>query len=169
MTESANTSSTSAPIVPVVRREDDRTQQPRHRSARTGGPKLKLQVFGDIPGYHLYWCNDEDAAIEQLLEEGFEFVTPDEVRMKSALVADKDLDNRLSRYVGTKRDGSAMRAYLMKCTNDLWEQFQADTQAQADHWDGAIHRSHEAPGENRYKPAGYDTFIHSGTKSGVSR
>lgn len=125
---------------------------------------MKLNVFGSIPGYHLYWCNDEDAAIEQLLAEGFEFVQPAEVKMESALVVDKDLDNRLSKYVGTRADGSPLRAYLLKATEELWQDFQDGNQAQADDWDEAIRQGEIEADRNRYKPTGYDIKLTTGRR-----
>ena len=69
----------------------------RERAGSFGGPRLKLKVFGKIPGYHLYWANDSDGSIEELIHEGFDFVTPAEVGMerkvRSTVVEDKDLDS----------------------------------------------------------------------------
>lgn len=134
-----------------ARKDSDRQQAERVRPAGFGGPRLKLSVFGEIPGYHLYWENDEDGAVEQLLHEGFEFVEPSEVSMQSHIVADKDLANRISRFVGKKADGSPLRAYLMKIPEDLWQEREAYRYAQADERDQAIRAGAIAPDSGRYR------------------
>ncbi len=129
--------------------------------AQTGGLTLKLQVNGNVPGYHLFWENDEDNALESRLYEGFEFVSPAEVRMQSAVVADADLGDKVSKYVGKKADGSPLRAYLLKYPEDLWEEMQDMKQRQANEWDSAI-RANTLGGldkKERYNPKGADTVI----------
>ena len=138
----------------AIRRESDRKASPRKRDENLGGLRLKMAVAGEIPGYHLYWENDEDGAIEQLLYEGFEFVEPAEVRMQSAFVADADLGNRVSRYVGKKADGAPLRAYLLKCQDDLWAEREKNRYRQADAWDSAIREGKIQNGDGRYKPKG---------------
>lgn len=159
---------TSSLVPKMVRSEDDRTQSPRTRPAYTGGPRLKLNVFGRIEGYHLYWANDEDAAIEQLLQDGFEFATAEETKMQKAnrevVVADKDVDSRVSKYVGVRADGSPLRAYLMKCENSLWQEIQDANQTQADTWDSAIREGQVENVPNRYKPVGYETKVTTGIR-----
>ena len=144
---------------PVTRRTSDRTEAPRERARNFGGPRLKLSVIGEIPGYHLYWENDEDGAIEQLLFEGFEFADPKEVRMQSHIVADADVANRVSRYVGRKADGSPLRAFLMKCPDEIWAEREQSRHEQADAWDAAIRAGNVQPDAARYRPKGFDTKI----------
>lgn len=136
---------------PVARRQSDRPEAKRERPANFGGPRLKLSVIGEIPGYHLYWENDENGAIEQLLYEGFSFVEPKEVRMQSHIVADADVADRVSRYVGQKADGSPLRAYLMKCPDEIWAERESSRLAQADAWDTAIRTGQQAKGEGMRK------------------
>lgn len=136
-----------------------RTEADRERAEDLGGLRLKLSVQGRIEGYHLYWENDQDGAIETLLFEGFEFAEPAEVKMQSAFVADADLGNRVSRYVGRKEDGSPLRAYLMKCPDEIWETREQRRYAQADNWDAAIHQSINDRSDGRYKPAGVNSKI----------
>lgn len=141
----------------AVRAERDRKGADREREPVAGGLRLKMEVRGSIPGYHLYWENDQDGAIETLLFEGFEFVEPAEVQMQSAFVQDADLAHRVSRYVGRKEDGSPLRAYLMKCTDEIWRERESARYAQADAWDQAIHESQH--GEGRYRPKGTDLSV----------
>lgn len=149
-------------VIPNPRRESERKAAVRARMASTGGARLKLQVFGEIPGYHLFWENDEDAAIEQRLFEGFEFVEPAEVRMQSWTVPDSDIAGKVSKYVGKKADGSPLRAFLLKCANDLWDERQVAAQELASSWDSAIQDGSIGGVDSRYKPRGASTSIKHG-------
>ena len=144
----------SAVAVAATRRESDRTTAARSRPRQFGGARLKLGVIGEIPGFHLFWENDDNSAIEQLLYEGFEFVTPEEVKMQSHIVHDTDLVNRHSRYVGKREDGSPMRAYLMKLPDELWAERERDRYEQADERDAAIRAGTVQPDSGRYTPKG---------------
>lgn len=156
--------SASPSVAAVVRSDNDRKQLPRERSAYTGGMKLKLKVFGDIPGYHMFWENDQDAAIEQLLEYGFEFVQKTEVGLNKTFVADEGVDSRVSKHVGVKQDGSPLRAYLMKVTNEIWDEIDRVNQAQADMWEEGIRRGATSDVENRYIPRGFEPKVTSGIR-----
>ena len=138
----------------ATRRESQRPAAQRERPKNFGGPRLKLAVIGEIPGFHLYWENDNEGAIEQLLYEGFDFVKPDEVHMASHIVSDADVAARVSRYVGAKSDGSPMRAYLMKCSDETWAERQSYRYAQADDWDNSIRQAQIEPDSGRYLPKG---------------
>ena len=145
----------------------DSGEEPRERESGFGGPRLKMHVMGTIEGYHLYWENDQDSAIEQLLYDGFEFVTPEEVSMQRAVVSDGDLAHRVSRYVGTKADLSPLRAYLMKCKNEIWDEREGERYRQADAWDSAIKQSHRAPDEGRYVPKGVNNSLNTKFKTEI--
>lgn len=155
----SNPQSAKDELAKVIRSESDRTEAPRQRRANLGGARLKLQVHGEIKGMHLYWCNDEDSAVEQLLADGFAFVAPKEVQMESFIVQDQDVANRVSKYVGSKKDGSPLRAFLLKCPEDLWEDIQAAGQQQADAWDSAILAGTVGGVDSRYKPKGHETRL----------
>lgn len=137
----------------VIRAEREREEAPRQREANFGGLRTKLGVIGSIPGHHLYWANDENGEIEQLLYEGFDFVQPDEVKMGGSFVADLDLGSRVSRYVGAKADGSPLRAYLLKCPENLWKEMERARLSQADMWDKDMMQRVEHPEQGRYKPS----------------
>ena len=136
----------------------------RERTPDLGGPQLKLTVNGSVPGHHMYWENDEDGKIEQLLFDGFDFVSPDEVRRGSDLVADMDLTNRISRYVGRHQDGSPLRAYLMKCPDEIWEARQAKSQRQVNDWDEQIRSGRMKPQEGQYVPKGTTSKLETNAK-----
>jgi hypothetical protein len=140
----------------AARAQSQRPEDVRERESNLGGPRLKMHVMGTIEGYHLYWENDQDSAIEQLLYDGFEFVTPEEVSMQRAVVSDGDVAHRVSRYVGTKSDNSPLRAYLMKCKNEIWDERQAVGQRAANAWDNAIRKRTDTPNAaaGEYAPKG---------------
>jgi hypothetical protein len=131
-----------------------------------GGMRLKLSVNGSIEGFHLYWENDDDGAIETLLYAGFEFVAPTEVQMESAIVQDSDLGNRISRYVGKKSDGSPLRAYLLKCPEEIWSEREHARYEQADQWDSAIKAGKIQHSEGRYIPKGVNINLDTQFKQG---
>lgn len=143
------------------RSESERPAAPRERTRNLGGPRLKMAVLGTIDGFHLYWENDDDGAIEQLLHEGFEFVKPSEVRMTSHIVVDGDIADRVSRFVGKKADGSPMRAYLLKCSEEHWADRESDRYEQADQWDNAIRAGRVQADTGRYIPKGHDISLNS--------
>jgi hypothetical protein len=138
----------------AARRESQRKMSPRERTVQMGGARLKLAVRGTIDGYKMYWENDDNGAIEALLYDGFDFVSPAEAEMESALVQDADLGDRVSRYVGKKADGSPLRAYLLKCPQDVWDERENARYAQADEWDSAIKAGKIQHGDGRYTPKG---------------
>lgn len=139
-------------------------EQARERNSGTGGLRLKLAVAGEVPGHHLFWANDQDNEIETLLYEGFEFVLPSEVRMGSWIVEDKDIAGKISKYVGTKEDGTPLRAYLLKCPDDIWEDRQANAQNQADEWDRGILAGTVGGVDGRYNPKGTSRSIKNSAK-----
>lgn len=160
MSTPAQRAAQRAAAVAAPRTQAQRTATPRDRERNFGGPRLKLSVPQLVEGFHLYWENDDDGAIEQLLYEGFEFVKPAEVRMAvQTVVADTDLTDRVSKFVGKKADGSPLRAYLLKCPNTVWEDREAHRYQQADDWEDSIYQNQAAPGSGRYIPDGYATEI----------
>ena len=149
----------------AVSRDSARVEAPRERTAGFGGPRLKLSVPYTITGFHLFFENDDDnGAIEQLLYEGFTFVTPDEVgltRKSAAIVADDDITSRVSRFVGKKADGTAMRAYLLKCPDELWKARELERYKQADDWETNIREDQRNPAADRYIPNGVKPLLNS--------
>jgi hypothetical protein len=122
---------------------------PRERENDLGGLSLQLDVRGEIPGYKLAWVNDEDGAVEQRLEMGFDFVTQDELYAKQAkIVPDEEITSVISRFVkGTRNDGQALRAYLLKCPDEQWQEIESRRYRAADKWDADIRRQAEDPGQ----------------------
>ena len=145
----------------AVRQESQRPAAARERNKNFGGPRLKLAVIGEIPGFHLYWENDDEGQIEQLLYEGFELVTPAEVSMVSHIVSDKDVADRVSRFVGKKSDGTPMRAFLLKCSDEIWADREVNRYEQADAWDNDIRAGRVQPDSGRYLPKGTNIEVNT--------
>ena len=149
----------------IAVRDKDRSSATREREPDLGGQRLKLSVIGTIPGHTMYWENDEDGRIEQLLFDGFDFVIPGEVNRASDLVADMDLSSRISRYVGRREDGSPLRAYLMKCPDELWESRKRHEQTLTDERDREIREGRMQPKDNKqYVPKGYASSLQTNSK-----
>lgn len=121
----------------------------RERVSSLGGLTLQLHVDGELPGYKLIWENNDNGAIETRLMQGFDFVTQDELYQKTAkVVPDEDIDSALTRFVkGTRSDGQALRAYLLKCPDDLWREIEEERHSAADKWDEDIRRQANSPDE----------------------
>lgn len=154
----------------AARAQGQREEAPRQREGDFGGLRLKMHVGGVIEGYHLYWENDQDSAIEQLLYDGFEFVTPAEVSQQRMIVADGDIAHRISRYVGVKADNTPLRAYLMKVKEEIWQEREQSRYQQADNWDRAIKQSMDNPssqGRGRYMPEGIKHSVNFNTRATV--
>lgn len=160
---------TSKQAEAVVARDNTRVEAPRERTAGFGGPRLKLTVPYTIPGFHLFFENDDDnGAIEQLLYEGFSFVTKSEVGLgrgtaaaNVAVVADDDVTDRVTRFVGKKADGTAMRAYLLKCPDAVWADREKERAVQADNWEESIRNEQANPEPGRYNPKGVTPVLNN--------
>lgn len=141
----------------------DRDKAVRDRGSDLGGMRLQLNVTGSLPGYHLYWANDEDGYVEALLMDGFDFVTQDELYQKEAkVVPDLDITSCISRFVkGTRSDGQALRAYLMKCPDEIWSEREKRRHSEADRRDSEIRRAAQDPnaGAGFYKPTSVNSVV----------
>jgi hypothetical protein len=146
-----------------ARQQSHRSEAERKRDEDLGGIQLQLSVLGDIPGYHLYWENDDNGAIEKLLSEGFDFVTQDEIQQrKSLIVPDLDISSCISRFVkGRREDGTALRAYLLKCADEIWAARESRRYKQADAWDKDIREGKIHHGDGRYKPKGTEIDLNT--------
>lgn len=138
----------------------------RERESDLGGLRLQLTVQGSIPGHHLYWANDEDGYVESLLMDGFDFVTQDELYAgKAQVVPDLDITSCVSKFVkGTRSDGQALRAYLMKCPDEVWTNREGRRHMAADKRDREIHKKAIDPNraDGFYKPDSVNTTIDTG-------
>lgn len=126
-----------------VRAECDRPK--RTQRVPFGVPQTKLGVTLEVPGHHLYWCNDVGGQLEQAQAGGYEFVTPREI-------GETRDGSQVKRLVGTNKDGSPLYAYLLKIKQEWHEEDKKQLAAIDDQFEKAIKRGTllEEPGENRY-------------------
>lgn len=132
-----------------VREQRKDGDAPREREANLGGLTLQLHVHGEIPGHKLVWENDDNGAIETRLQQGFDFVLQSELNERQAkIVPDEEISSVISRFVkGTRNDGQALRAYLLKIPTEHWEELENQRYMAADEWDRAIRQQAEHPDE----------------------
>lgn len=128
-------------------RQDGSAQ--REREGNMGGLSLQLHVHGDIPGYKLVWENDDNGQIESRLHQGFDFVLQEELNSQQAkVVPDEEISSVISRFVkGTRNDGQALRAYLLKIPQEQWDVLENERYIAADAWDASIRQQAETPDE----------------------
>lgn len=108
--------------------ESPRNQARRNR-IRFAGPRRRLQIDESLldENYVYHWFNDDKDEVGQAERAGYVFVTKGEIQDKD-VVGDKevhggntDLNNTVSRVVGSTRAGGPLRAYLMKLERSLYE------------------------------------------------
>ncbi len=130
-------------VTSQVRAECDRPK--RTQRVPFGVPQTKLGVTLEVPGHHLYWCNDAGGQLEQAQAGGYEFVTPREI-------GETRDGSQVKRLVGTNKDGSPLYAYLLKIKQEWHEEDKKQLAAIDDQFEKAIKRGTllEEPGENRY-------------------
>ena len=115
----------------------------RRKRGVFNGSKGKLSVDANIPGYHLHIMNDDKTRIQDALDNGYAFVTPEEVEGLSDNVVSKngDLgDSRIRFLVGSRDKGDPMYGYLMKIRQEWYDEDQAELQAKNDKIDAAIRK-----------------------------
>lgn len=130
-------------VTSQVRAECDRPK--RTQRVPFGVPQTKLGITLEVPGHHLYWCNDAGGQLEQAQAGGYEFVTPREI-------GETRDGSQVKRLVGTNKDGSPLYAYLLKIKQEWHEEDKKQLAAIDDQFEKAIKRGTllEEPGENRY-------------------
>lgn len=114
------------------------------------GTRGKLVVDGEVPGYHLHIINDDRTRLQDALDNGYEFVNPDEIKGVSENVVSRNGElgkDRVRFLVGSQENGQPMYAYLMKIRQEWYEEDQAELQAQNDKIDLAI-RKGKVTGDN---------------------
>lgn len=90
-------------------------------------PVQKLEV-PELPGYHLHWMRGSHQRIQQALQAGYEFVSPEEVHVNnvslggdSAVSGNTDMGSHVSIVGGgLGEDNQPVRLILMKLKEELW-------------------------------------------------
>ena len=129
------------PTDPATREETDpraarpTTREETGRRARVplGDPQPKMAA-AKRAGYHRRWINDVGDRLRAAEAAGYQFVEDE-----------KEVDEagrgvRRSMTVGTKEDGSPLKAFLMEIRNEFYEADQAVKQAKLDEMDAAMRR-----------------------------
>lgn len=127
--------------------KEARTAEPaptggRRRRNVFNGTGSKLQVNKTIPGYHLHVITDTGARIQEAQDNGYEFVTPDEIGGVSENVVSRngDLGDRVRFLVNPRANGSEQYGYLMKQKLEWYEEDQKALQDKNNLIDAAIKR-----------------------------
>ena len=106
-----------------------------------GGMSLRLELKGydkQIEGYHPRWINDDGDRVMRALEGGYEPI----IQNRYLKAENTDMGSWVSQSVGTKKDGSPLRAFAMKLRNDLWEQDQEEKRRRIQQIEDAIKTGH---------------------------
>jgi hypothetical protein len=122
--------------VTAVSTKPERTRQ----RGTFNGTRGKLQVGNtNLPGFHLYIFNDTPGRITAAMDNGYEFVTPDEVggTTENVVSRNTDLGDKVRFLVGSN-DGEPMYAYLMKIKQEWWDEDQLELQKKNDKISSAI-------------------------------
>ena len=98
----------------------------RRNRVPLGGTRLKLTA--DIPrGYVGRWINDEDNRIYFASQEaGWQFMKDGKPVGQESEDLNDNLGSYTSQIVGTKEDGSPLRAYLMVIKKEWYEEDQRE-------------------------------------------
>jgi hypothetical protein len=104
------------------------------------GTQSKLSVSNIIPGYHMHVFNDEPGRVQQALDNGYEFVEPEEIGGTSAKVVSNNTDvgSKVRYLVGTDGVGEPKYGFLMKIKQEWYDEDQALLQQRNDKTDAAI-------------------------------
>ena len=124
-----------------VRTHSQRPSQERKRNV-FNGTQGKLTVNYTIDGYHLHGFNDENGRVQDALDGGYEFVSPEEVGgVKENVVSrNTDLGDKVRWLVGRTADGGPLYCYLMKIKQEWFEEDQQALQAKNNLIDDAIRK-----------------------------
>ena len=111
----------------------------RPRKAGYGQAEQKL-AWPEIPGFRLFWANDEPGRVADLLEKGYSHVEKD--------------GKPVSRVVGKGQMGGGLIAYLLKIPMEWYNEDVLGAQAREDEKMQRIREGKVNPSaENQYVPA----------------
>lgn len=129
----------------------------RRRRNVFNGTEAKLGVRQQIEGYHLHIFTDSGSRIHEALDNGYEFVRPDEIGGVSENVVSRngDLGDRIRYLVNPRAEGTEQYGYLMKQRQEWYEEDQRALQTKNSQVDAAIKRG-KITGDNPsfYVPQG---------------
>lgn len=123
---------------------------PRTKRRPFGIPQSRLAIDKQLDGYHYRWINDYPGRISRALEGGYSFVEPSEVGRE------ENGENKVKELAGTQKDGSALFTYLMRISQEFYEEDKAISRENLDAIDEAIKggRVNQTAADKRYVPKG---------------
>jgi hypothetical protein len=136
-------------------------ERKRKRDSHSLAP-LRLSVPQDIPGYYIRWVNDNGVEVEYRLQNDYEFVAPAEVGLMH------DTESKVHRVVGTRENGDALHAYLMKIRQEWRDQDVHDEGELQRRFEQQIRRGTVALG-GQSEATRYDAGIHIEDRTGRKR
>lgn len=104
----------------------------------------KLEIWAEnpldpLPGFVLYWANDDGDRIMRMQTQGYALVKREEIALNASVVPlNKDLGDYIAVYAGNKEGGHPLRTYLMKCPKDIYDKRKAWEQRHNDKIEQAI-------------------------------
>lgn len=107
-------------------RAETRTEEGRRQRIPLGTPQLKLSA-PKRPGFVRRWVNDDGARLQLAQDAGYAFAESEHPSGSNA-----EPGTRVSRVVGSKEDGSPLKAYLMEQREEWYAEDQATKQAEID-------------------------------------
>lgn len=121
-----------AAAVAPARAPVERKRQPLN------GRSLKLQVFGEIPGYHLYVAKDDGARIQMMQQAGYEFVKRGEVEVGTTVSSNNTDVGDSIRFIMGSNGSDPIYGYLMKIPEEFWQEDQRALEARNQEIDDQI-------------------------------
>lgn len=114
----------------------------RKRRNQFNGTEGKLTVRKQIEGYHMHVFTDSGARIQDAIDSGYEFVSPEEIGGVSENVISRngDLGDRVRYLVNPRAEGPEQYGYLMKIRQEWYEEDQAELQSKNNMIDASIKR-----------------------------
>uniref|UniRef100_A0A6M3JIT5 C2H2-type domain-containing protein n=1 Tax=viral metagenome TaxID=1070528 RepID=A0A6M3JIT5_9ZZZZ len=127
-----------------ARSENRKKTVDRKKRVGLGAPHKRLSL-PEIPGKHTHWINDkwgrDPTRIQRALAAGYEFIDSEGMVVgEGAVDGNQDPGNRMSRTVGTNKDGSQIVAYAMAIDQELYDEYQAEKQVPVDRVEASIKR-----------------------------
>lgn len=136
----------------IARQDEVRERRRQPGSGDVIGRRLAVRKSEmDFQNYRYRWINDHEARfMAKTKEDDWDLVMNAGVKDDSA-----DLGNAVSQIVGSKPDGSALRAYLCRKPKKWWEDDQAEKQAALDEQLNQLRRGNDRAGgsQSDYIPA----------------
>ena len=144
--------------MPRVKRTET-TKEARKERVPLGRMRRKMSIpDGLIPKNKVArWINDKSGRLQAAQEGGYTFVDDPLAKVGEGSEDGRDsLDTKISRVVGTKEDGSPLKAYLMVINKSLYDADQAEKNRHLDEIDASIRRGNvegEVGKDGRYIPS----------------